>query len=196
MKELAGLGVEAVIDGTLTYNSSVLQYVSGGGANSGSTVKIVEGLSGEKSVSFKIVFKAIAAGSGSLSFSAEASGEGDGKASAGATVTVTETKPSTNANLGSLTISSGTLTPEFKQNTTSYTASVKYTVEKVTISANAVMGDSKVTGAGTFNLAVGDNVNTVKVTSASGATKTYTVTVRRMTEEETAAAEATGVRGV
>ena len=63
------------IDGTLRYNNAVLKYVSGGSQNIGSTVKITEGLSGEKSRTFKIVFKTLAAGSGSLSFSCEAAGD-------------------------------------------------------------------------------------------------------------------------
>ena len=176
------------IDISLKYNSSVLQYVSGGGNNTGSTVKIVEGLSGEKSKSFKVVFKAIAAGSGSLSLTATASGEGDGSASAGATVTVAAAVPSSNANLGSLEVSGVTLTPEFKPATTDYNAEVKFNVDKITISANAAVGDSTVTGAGTFDLKVGNNSNIITVTAASGAKKTYTVNIKRMTEEETAAA--------
>lgn len=175
------------IDGTLTYNSSVLQYVSGG-TNSGSTVKIVEALSGEKSKSASIVFKAIAAGAGSLSFSGKASGEGDGSASAGATVNVTATQPSKNANLASINLSDGQLSPAFKAGTTSYSASVKYTTEKISISANAAVGDSTVAGLGTFDLKVGDNSFALTVTAASGAKKTYTIKIKRMTEEETAAA--------
>lgn len=177
------------IDGTLTYNNAVLQYVSGGSNNTGSAVKIVEGLSGEKSVTYKIVFKTVAAGSGSLSFSAAASGSGNGNAAAGAAVTVTEVKPSSNANLGSLKLSDGALTPAFKAGTVNYTASVKYPVDKITISANAAAGDSRVAGVGTFDLKVGDNTRSVTVTAASGDKKTYTVKIKRMSEEETAAAE-------
>lgn len=175
------------VDGTLTYNSSVLQYVSGG-TNKGSSVKIVEALSGETTMRTKIVFKAIAAGSGSLAFSCKASGGGDGSASAGATVNVTAVQPSTNANLGSISLSEGTLSPEFSANKTDYTASVAYSVEKITIKANAAVGDSTVAGVGTFDLKMGDNKRSITVTAASGAKKTYSITVRRMTEEETAAA--------
>lgn len=177
------------IDGTLTYNNTVLKYVSGGSNNSGSTVKIVEGLNGEKSVTYSIVFKTIAAGSGSLAFSSTASGKGNGSAKAGASVTVTEVKPSTNNNLGSLKLSDGVLTPEFKAATVNYTASVKNAVDKITISANAAVGDSTVAGVGTFELKVGDNTRAITVTAASGDKKTYTITIKRMTEEETAEAE-------
>ena len=183
----AGFAMYA-IDGTLTYNSSVLQYVSGG-TNNGSSVKIVEGLSGETCVSYKVVFKAIAPGSGSLSFSAAASGLGDGTASAAATVNVTAPKPSANADLGSITLSAGKLDTEFDAKTKEYTATVKYGVKSITIGANAAVGDSTVKGVGTFDLEVGDNKKTITVTAASGAKSTYTINIRRLTEEETAAAE-------
>ncbi|MBO4733182.1 MAG: cadherin-like beta sandwich domain-containing protein [Clostridia bacterium] len=181
------------IQGSLQYNSSVLQFVSGDGGNTsnvGSTVKIVKDSSPTNSISTTVKFKAIAAGSGSLSYSAKSfSDVDDGAASAGASVTVTEVKPSTNNNLGSLKLSDGVLTPEFKAATVNYTASVKNPVDKITISANAAVGDSTVAGVGTFELKVGDNVRTVTVTAASGDKKTYTVTIKRMTEEETAEAE-------
>ncbi|MBO4693037.1 MAG: cadherin-like beta sandwich domain-containing protein [Clostridia bacterium] len=182
----AGFAMYA-IDASLTYNSSVLQYVSGG-TNNGSTVKMVETLSGETSKSFSVTFKAIAAGAGSVSFSAKASGDGDGSASSGATVTVTAPQPSSNANLSSIKLSEGTLSPAFKQATTKYNASVRYQTEKISISANAAAGDSTVSGAGTYNLKVGDNSFSLTVTAASGEKKTYTVIVKRMTEEETTAA--------
>lgn len=181
------------IDGTLTYNNAVLKYVSGGSSNTGSAVKITEGLSGERSKTFNIVFKAIAAGSGSLSFSGEAAADPRknqyGKASAGTAVNVTELKPSSNNNLGSLKLSDGELTPAFKAGTVNYTASVKYPIDKITISANAAAGDSKVAGVGTFDLKVGDNTRAITVTAASGDKKTYTIKIKRMTEEETAEAE-------
>lgn len=75
------------IDITLNYDSSVLEYVSGG-TNNGSTVKIVEALSGEKTVSFDIVFKATSEGSGVVSLSAAAAGESSGTAAAVAQIAV------------------------------------------------------------------------------------------------------------
>lgn len=181
-----------MIEGALNYNSSVLQFVSGDGsntANSGSTVKIAKDSSPTNSISVSIKFKAIAAGAGSLSYSAKSySDVDDGSASAGATVNVTATQPSKNANLASIKLSEGQLSPAFKAGTTSYSASVKYTTEKISISANAAVGDSTVAGLGTFDLKVGDNSFDLTVTAASGAKKTYTIKIKRMTEEETAAA--------
>lgn len=182
-----------MIQGSLNYNSSVLQFVSGDGsntANSGSTVKIAKDSNPTNSISVSIRFKAIAAGSGSLSYSAKSfSDVDDGAASAGTSITVTTPQPSSNANLGSINLSEGKLSPVFKQGTTSYTASVKNQTEKITIKANAAAGDSNVTGAGTFNLKEGENKFALTVTAASGTKKVYTVTVKRMTVEETVAAE-------
>lgn len=175
------------IDVSLTYNNAVLQYVSGG-TNQGSTVKMVETLSGETSKSFTVNFKAIAAGSGSLSLSAKASGSGDGSASAGATINVTTPQPSSNNNLSSIKLSEGKLSPAFKASVLNYSAAVKNTTEKITISANAQAGDSVVSGAGTFSLKMGDNSFPITVTAASGDKKTYNLVIKRMTEEETAAA--------
>ncbi len=181
------------LDATLTYNPAVLKYVSGG-TDTGKAVKIVKDLEGEKSVSASVVFKTIAAGSGSLSLNASCSGKNgdniaEGTASAGTAVTVTTPQPSLNANLSSIRLSEGTLSPKFKSGTTSYTATVKNSVEKITVTANTQAGDSTVSGAGTFNLKEGDNKVALTVTAASGAKKVYTVTVKRMTAEETSAAE-------
>lgn len=182
----AGYAMYAV-DGSLTYNSAVLQYVSGGGAHSGSTVKMVDTFSGETSASYKIVFKAIAAGSSNLSLKMSGSGAGDGSATAGATVNVVTPKPSDNANLASLKLSDGALSPAFSAGKTSYTATVKYPVEQITISAAVADGKATCVGAGTFKLKVGDNTQTITVTAPSGAKKSYTVTIKRLNEEETAA---------
>ena len=182
----AGFAMYAV-DGSLTYNSSVLQYVSGGGAHSGSTVKMVDTLSGETSTSYKITFKAIAEGSSSLSLRMSASGAGDGSAAASTNVNVSRPKPSENANLASIKLSSGALSPAFSAKTTSYTATVKYDIDKITISAAVADGKATCVGAGTFELQVGDNTRTITVTAPSGAKKSYTVTIKRLNEEETAA---------
>ena len=181
------------IQGALQYNSSVLQFVSGESgntSNSGSTVNIVKDSAPTSSISVSVKFKAIAAGSGSLSYSGKSFSEvDDGKGAAGTAVTVTELKPSTDNNLGSLRISKGTLTPAFRAGTLNYTATVKYDVTNVTISANAAAGDAKVAGVGTFDLDVGNNTRGVTVTAASGDKKTYTVKIKRLSEEETAEQE-------
>ncbi|QHT59367.1 hypothetical protein GXP70_04875 [Paenibacillus lycopersici] len=97
---------------------------------------------------------------------------------------------STNADLSNLTLSSGTLDPVFASEVTSYTASVGYAVENVTVTptvadttATVKVNGIDMTGSspsGTVNLNVGANTVTVLVTAEDGATKkTYTITVTR-----------------
>ncbi|WP_051217394.1 cadherin-like beta sandwich domain-containing protein, partial [Paenibacillus assamensis] len=103
------------------------------------------------------------------------------------TVTVTRAQ-SSNADLSSLTLSEGTLSPAFATGTTSYTASVANNV--ASLDATATVADSKATvtinGASVasgsvtrVSLNVGSNPITVVVTAEDGTPKTYTVTVTR-----------------
>ncbi len=191
------------VDISMTYNNSVLKYVSGAAVNSGNTVKIVESPSGGKSVSYSIVFNALKEGSAAFSVSSEYSGISHTKTlTSSATLTVKKqaassqsqttskapTKPSTNANLSALTITGGTLTPEFNRNTTEYTVTVENSVATTEITATAADRNAKIDGTGTVNLEVGDNEKNIVVTAADKkTTKTYKLKIRRATTEETLA---------
>ena len=107
-------------------------------------------------------------------------------------VTVNDTSIGTNssdATLYNLTISSGTLSPSFNSNTTSYTDSVSNGTSSVTViptrnQSNAtitVNGSSVTSGSpsSAINLNVGTNTITVVVTAQNSSTKTYTITVTR-----------------
>ncbi len=99
-----------------------------------------------------------------------------------------ETKPSTNANLSALTLTGGTLTPEFNRNTTEYTVTVENSVATTEITATAADRNAKITGTGAVNLEVGDNEHSIVVTAADKkTTKTYKLKIRRATVEETLA---------
>ena len=98
--------------------------------------------------------------------------------------------PSTNADLSSLALSSGTLTPSFAPGTTAYMVSVAYDVTNITVTPTAsdmhatitVNGTPLTSGhaSGTISLNVGANTITIVVTAQDGtATKTYTVAVMR-----------------
>ncbi|MBP3706351.1 MAG: cadherin-like beta sandwich domain-containing protein [Clostridia bacterium] len=99
-----------------------------------------------------------------------------------------EDKPtkSSNANLGSLSVKDGILSPNFNSATTSYTATVRYEKEETTVFANAQVGTSTVSGAGDYKLEVGDNKAIITVVAEDGTKKTYEVNIKRLTEEETA----------
>jgi len=86
---------------------------------------------------------------------------------------------SSNANLRSLSVSQGTLTPAFNANTVAYTVNVAGNVTSITVSAAAAETTSSVEGTGAKSLNVGDNRIEVKVTAQNGNVKTYTITVVR-----------------
>ena len=102
-----------------------------------------------------------------------------------------------NPDLSALNISDGTLTPDFHRLTTSYTASVEFSVSTITVTADAVdAGNATVefldaddmpladaddqTDGQQVNLVVGENTIKVKVTADDGVVnRTYTMTVTR-----------------
>ena len=97
------------------------------------------------------------------------------------TIVVTRSAPalSANADLASLSLSSGTLSPGFNAATTSYSAAVDNAVTSVGVSAAAAVSSASLSVSGGSNLAVGSNTVTVTVTAANGTAKTYTVAVVR-----------------
>lgn len=104
------------------------------------------------------------------------------------TYTMTVTR-SGSANLTALTLSQGMLNPSFASGTTTYTSAVPYDVSSVTVTPSAqeatatimVNGVSVNSGqpSGTVNLAVGSNVISINVTSSTGLTNTYVITITR-----------------
>ena len=112
----------------------------------------------------------------------------------------TQPPQSSDATLSGLTLSEGRLTPAFAGGTTDYTASVGYTVPRITVaptttdggatvefldSGDVALADADTTADGhQVDLAVGENVVKVKVTAEDGvATETYTVTFTRTAED-------------
>ena len=81
--------------------------------------------------------------------------------------------------LDSLTVSGATLSPAFERYTGEYTATVAGG-NSVTLSVKKSDSGATVTGTGKKTLVPGDNVFPIKVTSTSGRTKTYTVTVKNL----------------
>lgn len=171
----------------IVYNNAVLKVtsVNGGEYSLGTnSVKIVDDdLSTATAVhtsgTYTVTFSTVAVGDANVSVNVISDG---GSASASGTAKVTL---SGNANLGALAVSGGVLSPAFNPNVTSYIATVKYGIDKATLTASVADGNSTVVGAGTFDLVVGDNIKTVTVSAANGTKKSYTVNIKRLTEEET-----------
>ncbi|MBU1241740.1 SUMF1/EgtB/PvdO family nonheme iron enzyme [Myxococcota bacterium] len=86
---------------------------------------------------------------------------------------------STNADLATLVVSSGTLTPEFASATTLYTVTVPMAVTSLTVTATTAdpYATVAITPSQPMTLAEGDNPTTVTVTAESGAQKVYTVVI-------------------
>lgn len=96
---------------------------------------------------------------------------------------------SSDANLSTLTLSTGTLNPEFIPATTKYSASVDSSISVVTVTPATADGNATVKVNGqdvnsgqasqTINLDVGNNTITVLVTAQDATAKTYTIIVDR-----------------
>ena len=111
------------------------------------------------------------------------------------TVTILANDASSDATLSGIRLSDGTLSPPFSATSTSYTASVPYGVENVTLeytkgdsgseiaildAGNNVLDDTNVAPGFQLNLAVGSNVFKLRGTAQDGiAMQTYVVTITR-----------------
>lgn len=112
-----------------------------------------------------------------------------GEMATGVATSITDLIPlSTDAHLSAITISSGVLTPNFDKDIQTYTVSLPYSVDKLTVTA--IKEDSKATMVMKANSAVvtnpvsltagADTVIEVIVTAEDGTTKlTYTITAHR-----------------
>ncbi|GHT38853.1 hypothetical protein AGMMS49965_03370 [Bacteroidia bacterium] len=95
------------------------------------------------------------------------------------TVMVARAPLSNDANLSSLTVNWGRLTPNFNSATTAYTVSVGNSTTSIKLTATAVHDVASVAGDGAKSLNVGTNTFSVVVTAEDGTTKVYTLTVNR-----------------
>lgn len=90
-----------------------------------------------------------------------------------------EDNRSSDANLKSLKVNNGTLSPSFSAGTTSYTVDVPYSVGKLDISAEAADSNSKVNINNPELVAESTTTVTIHVVAQNGASKTYTIKVNR-----------------
>ena len=87
--------------------------------------------------------------------------------------------------LKSLTLSSGTLSPEFSGSTTNYTATVDYSVTDIVVDAQLSNSTATIESiSGNTDLAVGENNIYIKVISEAGTEAVYTIVVTRLSAEE------------
>ena len=171
---------------SLEYDSEVLEVILGDGQSGGAGVINAAGGANSKRLSVSCKFKAIKAGSCYIRTQDVSYGNYDYEdvsvPSQGATVTVKDASLSANANLKSLSVSEGKLSPSFSKSTTSYSVEVDREVTSCKIYATAEDKDARVAVEGGSNLKVGKNTCTVTVTAPSGAQKKYTVNITRLEE--------------
>lgn len=105
---------------------------------------------------------------------------------ASATLTIKDVELPNNANLSSLTLSDGTLSPNFIAARTNYTVSVPYETDKITLYTKPSDVNAKVAvSPNPTNLNVGANTIKVTVTAQNGSQKIYTVVVTRREQSAT-----------
>ena len=106
--------------------------------------------------------------------------ETEGAASASVSVkkkTVVVDTRSKDNNLSTITVSEGTLSPEFNAATTEYSVNVAGSIEKITLGATANDAKASVSGTGEMAVVPGNNRFVITCTAEDGSKKEYIVNV-------------------
>lgn len=88
-----------------------------------------------------------------------------------------ETVKSSNANLASITLSQGTLSPAFQADVTDYSVALEKNVTSIQVDASAADEKAGVSGTGEAKLEPGENTLTINVTAEDGTQKQYVIKV-------------------
>ena len=179
------------MDATLDYDSSVLEFTNYDNQLSSWTMVnngmkfVLYGVdpissSSVLSVTFRVKSDLAAGTALSASFKNITVSDGDSETTIGTASWSgkVDAPLSSNCDLGALSCSNATLSPAFSKGTTYYTATVPYAVESLNLNYKAADGSAKVSVSGN-SLVVGSNTVTVTCTAATGAKKTYTISVTR-----------------
>ena len=131
-----------------------------------------------------IQLKCLQEGTSSVSVSMNVSSlDGTADFSTGTSASITISAPvvlSGNANLSSLSVAPGTLSPAFSKGTTNYHVTVPETTSSIAVTATPEDSKAKVSLNGVQkSLAPGDNTVKVSVTAENGDVKTYKILVTR-----------------
>ena len=173
----------------LKYDPEILEVkLSGSGQSGGAGNVTIVNSANAKRGSEKISFKALKAGNCFIQTAGAQYSSLDmidkTVPNQGANLTVKDETLSANANLKSLSLSDGKLSPAFSASTTSYSVTVGKDVTECDIYAAAADDKAQVTVEGGSDLKIGSNSCTVTVTAQSGAQKVYKINITR-TEEAT-----------
>ena len=174
----------------LNYDPAYLEFAGGDYAEGGAgTVKVTGDTSLGKDVwAYTLKFKALAAGTTTITMDdsweiyddSQNMATLDHKGSSSVTIEG-DANSSINANLSSLKISPGILTPDFAPEITEYTTQVGGDCTKLTVSAATADSNAKVIISGNADLQLGENIVTCNVTAQDGTTtKEYTIKVDKI----------------
>ena len=185
----------------LSYDPAALEFISGDNAEGGAgSLRISGQSSSSREWTYNLKFKALKAGTTNIKIStAEIYDKSnklatmDHQGSSKITVSAPE-GASSNANLASLQVSPGSLSPAFSADTTEYSVTVGEDVTSLTVSAPLSDGSASLSVNGADSLEMGENTVTCVVTAQDGSEKTYTIKVTRTegSTPETAAQPADG----
>ena len=186
-------------DITLTYDSSFLEFESGTDSDGGSGTIRVHGASngsGTGILEYNLKFKTLQEGETTISIqSQEVYDDSETLVEIGhlgtSTVTITAVGGSVSegVQLSSLTVSPGTLNPEFSADVTDYTVSIGTDVTDFTVNAVPAAEGASVDVSKPDEFQMGDNTVTVTVTGTDGSKAVYNITV---TKEEGGASQSNG----
>ncbi len=174
----------------LNYDPAYLEFAGGDYAEGGAgTIKVTGDTSLGKDVwAYTLKFKALAAGTTTITMDdsweiyddSQNMASLDHKGSSSITIEG-DANSSINANLSSLKISPGILTPDFAPEITEYTTQVGGDCTKLTVSAATADSNAKVIISGNADLQLGENIVTCNVTAQDGTTtKEYTIKVDKI----------------
>lgn len=181
-------------DVMLSYDSTLLEFVSGEGASGGAGSVRVTGSTNSQTateLAFTLTFRALRAGNATISIASQEVYNADSqivtveREGSSAVTIAAAAGDSTNAKLAGLQISPGTLSPAFSPDVENYTATVTGDVTSIVVDAPAVDSGARVSVIGNDDLQEGENQIVCTVTAQDGQTvKTYTITVTRLAGTE------------
>lgn len=176
----------------LKYDPAYIEFTDGTNAEGGAGSIRVNGATseGDTSYTYKLNFKALAAGETSITVDTWEIYDSDSKMATldkqgSSKITIAGgSESSADASLSELKISPGTLTPAFSSDVTEYTALVGGSTDKIAISAQPTDSSAKVVITGNAELQLGENTISCKVTAGDGSTvKDYTIVVTKQEGE-------------
>ncbi len=176
------------LEGFITYDPTVIEFVSGDNCNllTKGKVKVVLQSAGKTNLTETIKFKTLKVGKTAVALEqfVYVNKNDQEKTLTGSSAVVNVVNPSTaassNANLTNLVVSSGTLTPKFDPNVTSYSVTIKNSVTELLVSTYRQDAKATVTVEGSKEMKVGQNKRVVVVTAENGTTKRYTINITRL----------------